>query len=288
MPRLTFLSYFSLSLIVAVGAVYHSYSIHEQFYPTVVYLTTNKLCIIGLGNFGFSLALTIGNILIKIFFGRIEDDESNEIVSKLKFAITEICIALTSFRSELNVSVVALFLGLLLIKGLHWIANLRMENFARGINVDLVNNDVPNNNENNNNNNGNNNDNNENNENNENENKENDDENENKNNENEGIENNENNVNNNGNNENNENNGGGIEHDLNNLRNSYNLSKYRLIGTLLVLSIIDVFMSGALCYLLYQQRRFGVLVLFAFEFTILAVSVFSQICRYILCFVLMF
>ena len=41
---------------------------------------------------------------------------------------------------ELNVTVLVLFLGLLLIKSLHWIANLRMENFARGIDVDLVNN----------------------------------------------------------------------------------------------------------------------------------------------------
>ena len=283
--RLNFFTYFSVSLLVALGAIYHSYSIHEQFYPTVVYLTTNKFCILGLGNFGLSLALTIGALMIQIFFGRIEDDESNEIFVKLKFAITEICIALTSFRSELNVTVIVLFLGLLVCKGLHWIANLRMENFARGINVDLVSNDNniqnENANENDNNNNNNNNDNNAENNNNNAANNENNEIEANEGNANANNNNNNNNNNDNNNNNNNDDNVLINENNLNNFRANYNLSKYRLIGTFFSLLFIDSIATAFLGYFLYQQGRFSVLVLFAFEFTILAVSVCSQICRFV-------
>merc|ERR1712228_442211 len=50
----------------------------------------------------------------------------------------------------------------------------------------------------------------------------------------------------------------------------------------LFLLFIDVTASVILSYLLYQQNGFSVIVLFAFEFTILACSVFTQICKFII------
>ena len=205
-------TYFGISTILAFASIYHSYCIHEQFYPTIVYLTNNKLCILSLGNFGFCFALTIANIVIKIFFNEMADDETNEIMLRSKYSITEICIALTSFRNELNKTVIMLFVSLLFIKAFHWLTILRMENFAR----DIVNN------------------------------QHNDD-------------NNNNNNNNNGN----------------------RYYKYRLFSILLFLLFIDIFCSIILLYLLYQQQKFSVIVLFAFEFTILSCSIFTQICKFI-------
>merc|ERR1712176_50192 len=48
------------------------------------------------------------------------------------------------------------------------------------------------------------------------------------------------------------------------------------------MGFVDVTASVILSYLLYQQNGFSVIVLFAFEFTILACSVFTQICKFII------
>ena len=105
---------------------------------------------------------------------------------------------MTSFRNELNKTVVMLFVGLLFVKAFHWLGTLRMENFARGQQVDAS-----------------------------------------------------------------------------------GWTRVRLLLSLLFLLCIDVMVSAMLSYLLYQQKGFSVIVLFAFEFTILACSVFTQICKFI-------
>ncbi|ETO36878.1 hypothetical protein RFI_00184, partial [Reticulomyxa filosa] len=128
-----FFQYFIVSSIVAACAIYYAYILHEQFYPTVLHLMTDRLCVLGLGNFGFSLALGVANVIIRVMFVTIQDDESHEVVSKAKYAIIEICIALTSFHSSLTVSVLVLFTCLLFMKIFHWLAQMRMENFARAV-----------------------------------------------------------------------------------------------------------------------------------------------------------
>jgi len=198
------LTYFSISTLLAVVSIYYSYAIHEQFYPTIVYLTNNKLCILSLGNFGFCFALSLANVMIKIFFNEMADDETNEILQRSKYSITEICIALTSFRHELTKTVIVLFVALLFIKSFHWLSILRMENFQRGTQQNLQ----------------------------------------------------------------------------NNVNQRY--IKCRLFFILLFLLLVDVACSAILCYLLYQQQRFSVIVLFAFEFAILSASMFTQIGKFII------
>eukprot|EP01084_Bolivina_argentea_P083351 150911_1 len=190
-------TYFTISTIIAAASIYHSYSLHEQFYPTVVYLTHNKLCILSLGNFGFCLASTIAKLILRIFFVEMADDETNEIMSRMKYSITEICIALTLFRNDLNKTVIMLFVILLFVKAFHWLSSLRMEQFARGQ---------------------------------------------------EGI---------------NENN-----------------TKCRLFFTLIFLLFIDFLSVIILLYILYQQQRSTVIVLFAFEFTILLCFIASEIGKF--------
>merc|ERR1712113_947692 len=57
--------------------------------------------------------------------------------------------------------------------------------------------------------------------------------------------------------------------------------KLRLLSSLCFLFAVDATMSAVLSYFLYQQSAFGVIVLFAFEFIILACSMFTQICKFI-------
>lgn len=45
-----------------------------------------------------------------------------------KYAITDTCLALTIFRQELDMKVVALFTALLFVKIFHWLAEMRVEN----------------------------------------------------------------------------------------------------------------------------------------------------------------
>lgn len=47
-----------------------------------------------------------------------------------KYAITEICLALTIFREELHMRTLFLFTSLIFVKLFHWLAAMRVENVS--------------------------------------------------------------------------------------------------------------------------------------------------------------
>lgn len=79
-PKMNFSSYFVLSSLVVAGVVAHAYVAHEQFYPAVVYLSTDKMCLAVMYNFAFALFLLFGKLLLKIFIGTLRDLEVEQLV----------------------------------------------------------------------------------------------------------------------------------------------------------------------------------------------------------------
>ena len=109
----------STALVAAVA--YQAYEARRQFYPTMIYLTTNKLSLLSLGNEALMLTLLVGQLVKTLFFGRLREAEVEHLYERSWYAITETCLAMTIFREEFNVSFVALFTALLFLKLFHWL-----------------------------------------------------------------------------------------------------------------------------------------------------------------------
>eukprot|EP00438_Fugacium_kawagutii_P034847 Skav225543 [mRNA] locus=scaffold81:121765:129801:- [translate_table: standard] len=73
--EMNFTSYVVLSTLVVLGVVAHAFAVHEQFYPAVIYLSTDKICLAVMYNFVFALFLLFGKILLRIFIGTLRDVE---------------------------------------------------------------------------------------------------------------------------------------------------------------------------------------------------------------------
>jgi len=123
--------YLIISAIAAGLCTLNAWEEQVHFYPVAVYLSTNKTAVLIMGNFGFAMALVFVKTFQTLFFGRVTDEESREITEKSKYAILETCLALTTFRLSLNVTVVCLFTVLLFSKMFHWLASMRVDNSER-------------------------------------------------------------------------------------------------------------------------------------------------------------
>eukprot|EP00928_Gymnodinium_smaydae_P014102 TRINITY_DN15109_c0_g1_i2.p1 TRINITY_DN15109_c0_g1~~TRINITY_DN15109_c0_g1_i2.p1 ORF type:complete len:663 (+),score=131.39 TRINITY_DN15109_c0_g1_i2:220-2208(+) len=77
---MNFSSYFVLSTLIVFGIVAHAYVAHEQFYPAVVYLSTDKMCLAVMYNFAFALFLLFGKVLLRTFIGTLRDLEVEQLV----------------------------------------------------------------------------------------------------------------------------------------------------------------------------------------------------------------
>ena len=127
----TFLSYAAASTLLTLLSFVYAWSSRQQFYPSMLFLTTHKLNLVILGNLAFFFLLSLGQLLKATFLGQLSRDEVEELVQQSKYAITETCLALTIFREELNIRVLTLFTLLLFIKIFHWLSVMRVEHIAR-------------------------------------------------------------------------------------------------------------------------------------------------------------
>ncbi len=123
----SFLTYSVITLALAVGSVWHAFHTRKQFFPAAIYLTNNKINVVVLSNVAFMLILSVGKLIKRIFLGQLSAQEVTNIERKGKIAVTETCLALTTFREELNVRMVGLFTVLLFIKMFHWLAQMRVD-----------------------------------------------------------------------------------------------------------------------------------------------------------------
>jgi hypothetical protein len=92
----------STALVAAIA--YQGYEARRQFYPTLIYLTTNKLSLLALGNEALMLTLLVGQLVKALFFGRLREAEVEHLYERSWYAITETCLAMTIFREEFNVA----------------------------------------------------------------------------------------------------------------------------------------------------------------------------------------
>jgi len=99
----------------------------EQFYPILLLLTSSKVSLVLLSNMAFAVALFLGQVAIKLVFGALRDVELEVIHERSKYSITETCLALTIFRSELSPTVLAFFMLLLFVKIFHWLSRCRLD-----------------------------------------------------------------------------------------------------------------------------------------------------------------
>lgn len=111
------LRYTPLSIMAAVLLVHHTLRTRQQFYLALVYLQSSKLAYILLGNSIIALGVSTFTLLTKIFLdGGLRPNERDSIGEHIRWDVTETCLALTIFRSELDVVTAIEFLGLVILK----------------------------------------------------------------------------------------------------------------------------------------------------------------------------
>lgn len=111
------LRYTPLSIIAAVLLIHHTLRTRQQFYLALVYLQSSKLSYILLGNAIIALAVSTFTLMTKIFLdGGLRPNERDSIGEHIRWDVTETCLALTIFRSELDVVTAIEFLGLVILK----------------------------------------------------------------------------------------------------------------------------------------------------------------------------
>jgi E3 ubiquitin-protein ligase synoviolin len=79
----------------------------------------------------FVLALLIGKLMNKIFFGQLRAIEMEHLFEKSWYAITETCLAFTVFRDDFSPRFVTMFTLLLFLKCFHWLAEDRVDYMER-------------------------------------------------------------------------------------------------------------------------------------------------------------
>ena len=127
----SFRLYVAASLATAVGCFYHAMATRKQFYPAMVYLSTAKANVVMLTNLAFMLGALAFKLLQTIFLGSLSRAEMDDVASRGKYAFTELLLALTIFRQEVDKKVLVLFAAVLAIKAFHWLAAHRVEYVGR-------------------------------------------------------------------------------------------------------------------------------------------------------------
>ena len=85
---------FGLTAAVVCNAFYKK----EQFYPSVVYLTKSNPSMAIIYIQALVLVVLFGKLLRKIFFGQLRAAETEHLIERSWYAVTETCLAFTVFR----------------------------------------------------------------------------------------------------------------------------------------------------------------------------------------------
>ena len=112
------LRYIPLSFLSAFLLLHHTLRTRQQFYLAMTYLSTSKLSYIILGNAIIAFYVKIFTLVTQLFLeGGLRPNERDSISEQMRWDITETCLALTMFRSELDVGTAIKFLTLVVLKG---------------------------------------------------------------------------------------------------------------------------------------------------------------------------
>ena len=118
-------SYIQTSFFAAFALIYYALRTRQQWYLALVYLSSRKWAYIVLGNALVASLIAIFQFFTNFFMNGLRLAEAEGLGDFFRWNVTETCLALTMFRSELNIQTGILFLILVLAKCLHWVADMR-------------------------------------------------------------------------------------------------------------------------------------------------------------------
>ena len=116
----------------------HAFYLKQQFYPAVVYLTRSNASLAVLYVQALVFVLFAGRLLKSLFFGQLRAAESEHLVERAWYTVTETCLAFTVFRDDFSARFVAQFTLLLFVKVFHWLAEDRVDYMERSPVISLL------------------------------------------------------------------------------------------------------------------------------------------------------
>jgi len=117
--------YVKVSLWAALLLVYYALRTRQQWYLALVFLSSSKYAFVILGNAFVALLVWAFTSTTQVFLSGLRRNEAEGLGDYFRWHITETCLALTIFRSELTVKTALLFLILVFAKCLHHIVDAR-------------------------------------------------------------------------------------------------------------------------------------------------------------------
>jgi len=118
-------TYVRVSFWTAVVLVYYAYRSRQQWYLALVFLSSSKYAYVILGNAFIASLIWLFQVTTGFFLNGLRLNEAEGLGDYFRWHITETCLALTIFRSELNVKTFVFFLFLIFSKCLHHIVDAR-------------------------------------------------------------------------------------------------------------------------------------------------------------------
>jgi E3 ubiquitin-protein ligase synoviolin len=97
---ISFNAYLFLSCLLATLISINAYTLHEQFYPTMIFLTTSKLSKIVILNMLFAIFLGTILFILRIFFTSVRESEKLSILEKLKRKVFDFFLVVLVFRED--------------------------------------------------------------------------------------------------------------------------------------------------------------------------------------------
>ena len=119
------ISYVKASFLAAFVLLFFAFRSRGQWYLALVFLSSSKWAYIVLGNALVAFLIWIFQLFTGIFMNGLRLAEAEGLGDFFRWNVTETCLALTIFRSELNVKTGVLFLMFVLAKCIHWVVDLR-------------------------------------------------------------------------------------------------------------------------------------------------------------------
>ena len=118
-------TYVRVSLWAAVLLVYYAFRSRQQWYLALVFLSSSKYAYVILGNAFVATLVWAFRTTTDFFLNGLRLNEAEGLGDYFRWHITETCLALTIFRSELTVKTAMLFLCLVFSKCLHHVVDAR-------------------------------------------------------------------------------------------------------------------------------------------------------------------
>ncbi|GHJ89991.1 hypothetical protein NliqN6_6393 [Naganishia liquefaciens] len=121
------LAYGVLSTGLALAVLSNAWNSRRNFYASAVQVASSNGSLLVLANFALFVALTLGTLVKRIFFGTLRPIEIEHLYDRSWYFFTETILALTMFRDDLDVHLVVMFSSLLFLKCFHWISTDRVD-----------------------------------------------------------------------------------------------------------------------------------------------------------------